>query len=156
MSAKFATSVGRILTVGLLAAALGACTPQFRTHGYAPSDTELKELIVGVDTRASVEDTFGPATTGGVGPRDGMYYVETQWRDYGWRAPQPLSRQVVVVSFDTDDVISNIERFTLQDGRVVPLSRRVTDSPVQNRTLLRQILGSIGRFDAGQILGDDS
>ena len=38
----------------LALAALGACAPPVRFHGYVPSDSALAGLAVGVDTRADV------------------------------------------------------------------------------------------------------
>ena len=48
-----------VLGVCLLAAA--ACTTQYRNHGYAPSQEELAEVVVGVDTRDSVAESIGTA-----------------------------------------------------------------------------------------------
>ena len=43
---------------------------------------------------------------------------------------------------------------SLQDGRVVPLSRRVTDDAIADTSFLRQLMGSLGNFDAaGAIAG---
>ena len=134
--------------------AVTSCTAEFRNHGYAPSDAQLSEVLVGVDTRASVEDVIGRPTSEGIGPQDGFYYVESTWRHFAWQQPRPIDRQVVVISFDGQDVVSNVERFTLEDGRVVPLSRRVTDSPIQSSTFLRQLLGAASNFNPGQFLGD--
>jgi len=36
--------------------ALAACQPIVRNHGYAPTDAQLEEILVGIDTRATVED----------------------------------------------------------------------------------------------------
>ena len=140
---------------GVCLLALSACSASFRNHGYTPSAEDLSLIVVGVDTRASVEDALGRPTTGGVGNADGLYYVSSQWRHYAWKAPQVIEREVVVVSVDANDTVTNIERFTLQDGRVVPLERRVTDNAVRNTTFLRQLLGNIGNFNPGQVLGSD-
>ncbi len=144
------------VVLGCVAATLlTACSAQFRNHGYAPTDAELAEVIVGVDTRASVEDLIGAPTTGGVLTDSAYYYVESRWRHFAFLAPAEIDRQLVAISFDADGVVTNIERFTLADGRVVTLSRRVTDSTVRNTTFLRQLLGNLGNFDAGQIVGSD-
>ena len=34
----------------MLVAGLGACTAQYRNHGYTPSDADLSQIVVGVDT----------------------------------------------------------------------------------------------------------
>ncbi|MCH2076478.1 MAG: outer membrane protein assembly factor BamE [Rhodobacteraceae bacterium] len=147
--------ISRAVTGITLAVALSACTTQFRNHGYAPSDAELQEIIVGVDTRATVEDVIGRPSTSGVLTGSAYYYLSDRRSSFAFFEPEVVDRQLVAVSFDGDGVVRNIERFTLRDGRVVPLSRRVTDSSVENSTFLRQLLGNIGNFNPGQFLGGD-
>jgi hypothetical protein len=48
--------------------------------------------------------------------------------------------------------VSNVERFGLADGRVVPLSRRVTETNIQGSGLIRQLLGNLGNFDPGAFI----
>jgi hypothetical protein len=58
----------------------------------------------------------------------------------------------VAVSFTEAGLVSNVERFGLQDGQVVVLSRRVTESNIRSLGLVRQLMGSLGRVSAGQLL----
>lgn len=143
-------------SVALLGALLAAtaCTPIIRNHGYIPLAEELSLIQVGVDTRESVIAAVGPPTAGGVLDGSGMYYVASQFRHFGAFAPQEIDREVLAISFDSAGVVTNIERFGLEDGNVVVLSRRVTDTGVRDSTFVRQLLGSIGRVNAGDFLGD--
>ncbi len=134
--------------------AIAACTPIERNHGYVPSDAELSLLTVGVDTRETLTEAVGPPTSGGVLDGSDFYYVASKFRHYGAFAPEEVDRQVVAVSFSEAGTIANIERFGLQDGRVVALSRRVTDDGIRDTTFLRQLMGSFGRIDAGTFLGE--
>lgn len=135
-----------VLIAALTALAVSACSPTFRNHGYIPPEEDLQELVVGIDTRASVEDVVGPPTAGGVLEGGNYFYVRSTVRTFGPRRPQVVDRQVLAISFDGNGVMSNIETFGLEDGRVVTLSRRVTDSGVTNVSFLRQLLGNIGRI----------
>ena len=76
----------------------------------------------------------------------GYYYVRSRMRTFAFRAPDEIDRQVLAISFDSAGVVSNIETFGLEKGQVVPLTRRVSDSAVSNKTFLRQLLGNIGRI----------
>ena len=129
-----------------VALALAAGTPTFRIDGYIPAEEELQELAVGIDTRATVEDLVGPPTAGGVLEGGDYFYVRSKVRTFGPRKPQVVERQVLAISFDGEGVLQNIERFGLEDGRVVSLSRRVTESGVTDTSFLRQLLGNIGRI----------
>lgn len=141
------------LAAGALIVSLAACTAIYRNHGYAPTDDELSFLVVGVDTQATVEEAVGRPSATGVLNEGGWYYVSSRWRHFAYRAPEVIDRQVVAISFVGEEgTIANIERFTLEDGQIVPLSRRVTDSSVQGTSFLRQLLGNIGQLDPTSLL----
>ncbi|XDA99571.1 outer membrane protein assembly factor BamE [Sulfitobacter sp. LCG007] len=125
---------------------LGACQAQYRNHGYIPPESELQRIVVGRDTRASVEETLGSTGAGSVADDRGIYYVRSRMRDYASFAPEVVDREVVAISFDSAGVVSNVERFGIERGRAVPLSRRVTSSPSDNNGFLRQLLGNLGNF----------
>lgn len=135
--------------------ALAGCSPTYRNHGYIPSDEDLQELAIGIDTRASVEDLVGPPSSGGLFEGGDYYYVRSRTKTFGIRAAKETERQVLVVSFDAAGVLQNVEQFGLEAGRVVRLSRRVTSSAVGNVSLIRQLLGNIGQFDAADALSRD-
>ena len=97
-------------------------------------------------------DSVGSPGASGVLEESGYYYVATRMRHYGPREPQVVSRELVAISFDQRGVVRNIERFGLEDGRVIPLSTRVTSSSVEDKTFLRQLLGNLGRFNPGTVL----
>lgn len=130
-----------------------ACVPIFRNHGYIPVAEDLALLTVGVDTRDSVIAAVGSPTAGGVVGESAFYYVSSRFRHFGFLEPAEIEREVLAVSFDGAGRLSNIERFGLEQGRVVTLSRRVTDDNIQDVTFLGQLLGNIGNIDAGTLLG---
>ncbi len=147
-------SLSRLTLVTVVALAVSACTSIYRNHGYVPSEEELAEVTVGVDTRDSVAETIGVPAASGVLNEGGYYYVSTRMRHYGARAPQIVQRELVAISFTQAGVVENIERYGLEDGRVVALNRRVTESNVNNKTFLRQLLGSLGNFNPGALVGE--
>lgn len=142
----------RWMAAGLLAGALAACTPIYRNHGYAPSDSDLDEIIIGVDTRDSVAELVGSPQASGVVRDDAWYYVASTRKTVGYRAPEEIEREVVAISFAEDDTVTNIERFGLEQGRVVALNRRVTDDNIRGVTFIRQLLGNIGQFSAADVI----
>lgn len=139
----------------LALAALGACAPPVRFHGYVPSDSALAGLAVGVDTREDVIAAVGRPTAGGVLGDTGFYYVQSEFRQLAFLEPREVGREVLAISFAPDGTIGNIERFGLEDGRVVPLSTRVTEGVFADRAFVAQILGNIGRFDATRLFDDE-
>lgn len=147
--AKISTAV-RIGIAGLLMGTLMACAPVLRNHGWAPSDSELATIEAGRDTRESVGEKVGRPRAEGVLSDSAWYYVESRWEHGGLYEPKEIDRQVVAISFAPNGTVSNIERFGLEQGEVVALSRRTTTTGVATITFLRQLLGSIGRISPGQ------
>ena len=139
--------------VGLCLFAVISCTEVYRNHGYTPSETQLANLVVGVDTRATVEETLGPPTISDA-ETGRLYYISSRWRHYGMNPPKPISRNIVAVALDSSEVVANISRYGLEDGEIVALTRRVTDGGTEEISFLRQLLGNIGRFDASDILSE--
>ena len=130
-----------------------ACTPVIENHGYIPPPEELAEIKVGVDTRETVEEAVGAPSSSGVVRDSGFYYVRSKVRHYGPKRPEVIERKLVAISFDDRGVVRNIERFGLEDGIVVELDRRVTESNIENSGFLRQLLGNIGNFNPANIPG---
>ena len=125
---------------------LVACTTQYRNHGYVPVPEDLEKIQVGVDTRDSVAEAVGTPSAGGVLDEGGYYYVRSQVRHYGARKPKVVDRRLVAITFDSRGIVRNVEEFTLEDGNLVPLTRRVTDNDIQDAGFLKQIIGNIGNF----------
>lgn len=123
-----------------------ACTTQIRNHGYVPLPEDLEQIKVGVDTRDSVAEAVGTPSTSGVLDESGFYYVRTQVRHYGARKPQVIDRRLVAITFDTRGLVRNIAEYSLTDGRVIPLNRRITDNGVEDESILKQITKNIGSF----------
>lgn len=145
--------LGKTLGLICLISVLGACSAQFKNHGYIPPQEDLDQITIGVDTLTTVAETMGaPSATSVVG-ESSVFYVRSRVRKFAMFAPQEIDRQVVAVSFDPAGRVSNVERFGLERGQVVPLARRVTSSGVGNKTFLRQLLGSIGRFNPAGLAG---
>lgn len=134
----------------LALSALVACAPVYRNHGYVPDDDILATVEVGRDTRESVAEKVGRPSAAGLLNDLGWFYVESRWREqYGLSPAAELDRQVVAITFTQSGTVANVERFGLEKGQIVPLSRRVTDSNVKGLGFLRQLFGNIGGLRMG-------
>ncbi|OIQ25295.1 MAG: cell envelope protein SmpA [Alphaproteobacteria bacterium MedPE-SWcel] len=145
------TALRAALLVGVLASVV-ACTATYRKHGWIPGPELLGEVVVGVDTRDSVAETVGAPTIDSFVDDSGYYYVTSRMKFYGGRAPQVVSRDLVAITFDQAGVVDSVQRYTLADGRAIPLERRVTDSSLEDKTFLRQLVGNLGNFNPGSFL----
>ncbi len=136
------------LAASLLAVSVAACAPVFRNHGYVPVEADLAAVEVGKDTRDTVAEKVGRPTAAGLLNDHGWYYVQSRYRHFGPREPQEIERQVLAITFDDGGVVRNIERFGLEQGRVVSISSRVTESNIKGIGLIRQLFSNFGRIGA--------
>lgn len=142
----------RIAAIGVTLVILSACTPTYQNHGYIPRDEDLAKITVGKSTTEEVSLAVGRPSSIGVLSGSGWFYVGSRFKQIGIRAPAEIDRQVVAISFDDKGVVSNVERFGLEKGEVVAISRRVTSSNIKGISFLRQLLGNLGSVSAADFL----
>jgi len=148
-ASRFLRKRGMVL---ILASAVAACSTLYRNHGYVPADDELALVEVGVDTWDTVGQKIGRPSTSGLLNDEGWYYVQSRYELRGGREPKEIERTVLAVTFTASGVVENIARFGIEDGQVVEISRRVTETNVKGSTFIRQLLTNLGNFSAGQFL----
>ncbi len=146
------TSLLKLPMVLILLVATSACVTQFRNHGFIPNDDELAGIIIGVDTKDSLEASIGRPNAAGIADQSGWYFVRSKFRHLGALEPKEIDRQVVAISFDDSGLVANVERFGIEQGQVVALSRRVTEKNVQGVTFLQQIFGNFGQISPNQLI----
>ncbi|WP_128254201.1 outer membrane protein assembly factor BamE [Falsirhodobacter deserti] len=142
----------RNTVAGLALISVVACAPIYRNHGYVPMDQDLASIQIGA-TRDQVAEAVGRPATTALLNENGWYYIQSRFRTFGLSRKE-VDREVVAISFDGQGRVSNVERFGLEQGRIVPLSRRVTNSGIEGSTFLRQLFGSVGRMRADQVIDD--
>jgi len=136
-----------VLAAGLFGA---GCAPTTQVHGYVPPAADVARVRPGVDTRASVEEILGlPSSTGLLRDRD-WYYVQSVFESYAYNPPRVVDRTVLVVSFDANGMVSDLGRYGVEDGRIVSLSPRITETGGRELGVLEQLFGNILNIDASQ------
>ncbi len=144
---------GRTALAALAVVLAVACTPIYTNHGYVPDDKDLADIKTGVDTRDTVGAFLGrPSVEGLLGDTE-WFYVQSRFKVVGGHEPKEIDRQVLAISFDPNGTVSNIERFGLDKGQVVAISRRVTTEPIKGRSALAQIFSTLGRIDPASLVG---
>lgn len=135
-----------------LTAGLAACSATFTNHGYVPPPELLSEIGLG-SSRDQVAEIAGSPGTGGVMRDEAWFYTQYRVRTFTYNAPEVIERDIVAISFSDAGRVTNIERFGLEDGQLVQLSRRVTESSVRDVGFLRAILSNFGRINLGDAVG---
>ncbi|MFE3838161.1 outer membrane protein assembly factor BamE [Pseudogemmobacter sonorensis] len=144
-----------LVVLGLgLALAAAACSPIYRNHGYVPADDQLAQIEVGRDSREDVAQKIGRPSAQGLLNDVGWFYVQSRFEHFGPRVPKEIDRQVVAVTFNGNGVVDGVGRYGLEDGQVVAISRRVTETHIKGVSFIGQLLGSFGRVTADQLINN--
>lgn len=134
-----------VLALGLAGA---GCAPTTQVHGYVPSPADVSRIRPGVDTTATVEEILGLPTSTGLLRDTAWFYVQSVFESYTYNPPRVVDRTVLVVNFNPDGVVTGIERFGVEDGRVVSLTARTTDTGGRQLGVLEQLFGNLLNIDA--------
>jgi outer membrane protein assembly factor BamE (lipoprotein component of BamABCDE complex) len=127
-----------------LAAGVSACAPTMATNGFQAVDLKPKDVKVG-DTRSSVLLRLGSPSTQGAFDPNTWYYITQKTEKYAYYMPRVQSREVVAISFDKDDKVTQVKDLALKDGYQIAYDRNATPTRGRQLNWLEQLLGNIGR-----------
>jgi outer membrane protein assembly factor BamE (lipoprotein component of BamABCDE complex) len=144
--------VRRLLPILLLTALLPACsvvqTPRTQRGNKVDAD-QLKELVPGTSTRADVTSLLGSPTARATFDDNQWIYISETTRTRVGRTPGVLAQDVTVLTFDDKGVLRNVKRLNEEDSRPVDVVTRATPSPGSEASFMQQLLGNVGKFNAG-------
>src|SRR5580698_850068 len=130
---------GILLTSG---AALIACAPVIDQRGYL-GDPQLEASIkTGADTKTTIQDRLGNASTSATFGGDAWYYISSTEKQVAFFTPTVLNREILAVYFDKDGKVSGMRHFGLRDGHVVAFESRETPARGRELTFLQQLLNA--------------
>lgn len=146
----------RIAVSGVVATtilALSACEPLVANRGYTPTESQIDDLLPGVDTAATVSAKIGRPSTGGVVRNDSWYYVSSRVETLAYNAPEVTERKVVAVRFDPGGVVTGVDIYGIEDGRVINYVTRTTPTFGRELSALQQLFGNLGNVGASTVEG---
>jgi outer membrane protein assembly factor BamE (lipoprotein component of BamABCDE complex) len=120
---------------------------QVRGNRIDPDD--LKELVAGTSTKADATALLGSPTARASFDDNRWIYISLVTRPRIGRVQGILSQNVIVLSFNDQGVLQNIEQLNQDDSLPVTISSRATPSPGTEASFMQQLFGNIGRYSAG-------
>lgn len=129
-----------------LALGLAACEEQVHVRGNLPDARTLAEIKVGKSTRSQVESVLGTPSSVATFDNEVWYYIGGRVKTVSFFTPELLERKVIVVRFDKRGVVRDLNQFDASDGKDVQIVARETPTKGKELTVLRQLIGNVGRF----------
>ena len=135
---------------GLVMSGLLACAPVIDNRGYVFDESLLPQLVVGSTTEADILAIMGSPSTVSTLNDGAYYYISSRFITEAYRAPRETERRVLAIFFDEDKKIRDLGFYTLEDGNIVTIVERTTETQGRELTFLEQIFGNLGRFESGE------
>lgn len=135
------------MTVLALIMLAAACSADVNIRGNTVDQDKLSKIKPGVQDRNSVRELLGSPTNIATFNDETWYYISQKDRSIAFSKPQPLSRRVVVISFDNNGRVAKVKKYSLADGRKIEPTDRKTPTPGHELSLIQQLIGNIGRFE---------
>lgn len=132
----------------LCGALLTGCAPTTQLHGYVPPPEDIARIRPGFDDMGSVQEILGRPSSSGVLRDTAWYYVQSKVENYTYHPPRVIDRTVLAVNFDQRGVVRDIHRYGLEDGRIIDLQTRTTETGGRQMGVLEQLFGNLLNVNA--------
>lgn len=142
------------LALAIMAAiAISGCSRVRVDQGYLADETLVTSIQPGIDNRQSVEKTLGRPTFVSEFGAPQYYYVSRKTGQYAFIKPKVLSQSILIISFDEEGNVSNVERRGLEKVADITPSGDKTETLGRKTGLFEDIFGNIGTVGAGGVGG---
>lgn len=126
---------------------LAACSSQISTHGNLVDPDALAKVEPGRSDQGTVLSLLGSPSTQGNFGEPTWYYIGQKTERQAFYKPETIERKVVYIDFEPTGVVKSIGTLDLEDGSKVAYVTRETPTAGQRITLVKQLIGNIGRFN---------
>jgi outer membrane protein assembly factor BamE (lipoprotein component of BamABCDE complex) len=133
-----------------LAGLLAGCSPTLTNHGNIPEPELIESIRVGSSNREQIVAMLGHPSAVSTFDQESWYYVGSRTSQLAFLDPEILERKVIVIRFDKQGIVQQVERLDKQDGRDVQIVERKTPTRGKELTILEQLLGNVGKFSSAE------
>jgi len=137
----------RYALAALVMLGMAACSPQIATHGNLVDPDALAKIEPGRSDQAVVLSLLGSPSTRGNFNEPTWYYIGQRTERQAFYRPETIERKVVYIDFEPNGQVKSIGALNLEDGSKVAFVDRETPTAGQRVTLIKQLIGNIGRFN---------
>ena len=143
------STVRKLLMAGLIGGSLLACAPIIDQRGYVFNDRLIERLEIGKTNLQQTIDILGsPSTTSEINGK-AFYYIHSRFVRESYRASKEVDRKVMAIYFDRQSNIRDIAIYGLDDGIIIEIVQRTTESQGAELSIIGQLFSNAGRFGDG-------
>ena len=122
------------------AAVMIACTPVINQRGYLEDKEVEAGIRPGSDTKTSVQEKLGYASTTATFGNESWYYISSTEKQVAFFTPTVLKRQILAIYFDKNNKVTGVRHYGLRDGHVIAFENKETPARGRETTFLQELL----------------
>lgn len=132
----------------MLPAVTASCSPILDTRGHNEESADLSQIVIGQSRSDDVAALLGsPSAQSDFGQKT-WYYITEKKETRGMLAPEVIDQNIVKVTFDESDAVVSIDGVDKKNAKPVELVEKTTPTEGRRMTVMEQIMGNLGRFNA--------
>lgn len=126
--------------------ALSACSPDVAQRGVMPDIDKVASITPTQTTKQEVERALGsPSSVNMFGQETWLYVGETTER-LAFLERKVQERSVLIVTFDKNGVVSDVQSHGLDASREIEPVERITPTAGKDLTVIEQLVGNLNRL----------
>ena len=137
------------LALLLLLPACSAFETPHQLRGNKIDPAVAQDLVPGTSTRADATALLGSPTAKATFDDNTWLYISETTRTRVGRLPGVTDQTVTVLTFDEAGTLRGIKKLNQDEGLDVAMVERSTPSPGSEASFMQQLLGNVGKFNAG-------
>ena len=122
------------------------CSQTKVVDGQYPPEYSLKEITIGDHSKDDVLDRLGTPSTIPSFDQNKWFYIEITSDKIAFLKPEILSQRVLQINFDNEDLVSGIENYSLEDGKIIEMSENKTLTQGRELTVWEQLFSNYGNL----------
>ncbi len=129
----------------VLALVMAGCSNVRHTHGQVIPEENLAMLEVGKNDKQDVRRFLGSPSTVASFNDDEWLYITTKTVDKPLSPGNLVEREILVINFDENGKIAQINKKDASESRVLTPSEKTTETQGQSLGIVDQMLDNLGR-----------
>lgn len=113
--------------------------------GNMPSDERIAELSIGQDKRQVLDILGSPSSIVSL-DQDTWIYMSSEIKQIAFMKPEEIDRKLLVVKFNDNDTITEIEHMDKKQGQEILVAEIKTDNIEQEQGFFSKYFGGVGQY----------
>ena len=132
-----------VLAAIILSIGAAGCISTESQHGYMVPEYAVEQVPIGSSKDQVLIALGSPSTTENFGGEAFYYISQTRKQAAAFMPDKVVSQRVLAVYFDSDDTVTRIADYGLQDGKVFDFVSRTTPTAGTDENFLAQVMGGV-------------